>query len=683
MPIHRIENLNKGIEQLTVDLSRGKAPFDVLNLDFDNLGRPKPRKGYVLDTSTVLGSGDQIVKLHRLADKSNPAISRLQRFQEDQNYVVVGSRVFLADPDKANSWYDLDRDTPVPYAWQSEEAENELLITSNATPIHDARGYPIKIQAYDLDNPDSSSYRFSITAIGLFYTYKNTKYGIETYPSDITLAHVYSRNPEATDSDPRKLNLDEIQFIVDINTDDAPPWADEVVYYITEPLFSAVALMRISGTQGAILYEVLDYPLEPNDDGFGFRHNPNGDARLIENMAGETHISVSELYNVGLTANRIIGSRSPLNSINPQSQITFNVEIDYQDISNTDKATWMVVPKIATATFDRPFRSADTAGLYPITLHAGRIWGWDKEENLIRFSLVNNYDVFPNSENELPHSFTIEGSEGSPVVAMKPIPGKGGIYVFYRDEIRTIKGQSIVSGLYTLEVPQTDLDASGNVNTGTSSPRSIVTFKNTTLFLGSDRVLWSVTEELRLTNIGKNIQKTLDSIEDLSKVVSFGYLNRYHIIIDDNIYVWDLNRKFWTRYDWNFLDAHWSTGGENSESILYAINDKGTVFRLYESDSDVANEEGIPWLVETAQFKFPDFANIVGVYVHVDNPENDIPVQVDIIGYTGEVVATNTFTPKEYNLYNVGFFVRQTRASVRISGVGQVPEISGISIEYN
>ena len=142
----------------------------------------------------------------------------------------------------------------------------------------------------------------------------------------------------------------------------------------------------------------------------------------------------------------------------------------------------------------------DVTNLQHIIYYAGRIWGYDTRENVVRFSLIDsrgveNYDVFPYLDTAVPHGISVEGSWQSKVQGLETMPGKGGgLYIFFRDAIRTIVGQALITGLYSAEVgPQTDLDASGGINgTGTISGQTVIPFDGFIIFLSSGRTLYQL-----------------------------------------------------------------------------------------------------------------------------------------------------------------------------------------------
>ena len=560
--------------------------------------------------------------------------------------------------------------------------------------------------------------RLAITTLGFFYTYANEDYNMETFPGQVNLVRFYTLNigddgenvieennevmkrvaPNDPLSEnpvlPNNGNLLTVPITLDINTAGRPEWANEIRIYITDPLSVGLtsAKLKFGQTGGHPRsrrpsgLESMDVDKIPSyrDGAKGYYYNPLGNQLEIGDIISRNleGITFERFQETGLSAQLLhsYGALTPESSRDLTFQLTFPATFVDAAGAGEDPA-WMLAANLQTESLEPPMKSADPSNLSHIVHFAGRIWGYDATDRLIRFSLVDKFNVFPDEDNEIPHSFVIDGSEGSPVVAMTAIPGIGGIFVYYRDAIRTIKGRNIVTGLYSLEVPQTDIDASGFIMTGTSSTRSVVTFKNTTIFLGSDRVLWSMGSNLALTNIGQPIQDTLDALtdEELICVISFGYLNRYHIIIGDDIFIWDLTRKYWTKYDWYMVDCHWSTGGSGNESILYGIDNDGNLYQLYESDDDAG--EPVTWEIATAGISLPNFSNVQYVYVNTDQNATT-PIDVELRDDV-DILATKSFMPSQSNQFRQGFFQRANRIYTKISGEGDPPFISSMEVEFN
>ena len=85
-----------------------------------------------------------------------------------------------------------------------------------------------------------------------------------------------------------------------------------------------------------------------------------------------------------------------------------------------------------------------------ILLYAGRLWGYSRENNSIFFSYIDGdgvprYDMMPGD-----HSFTVDGMQQSAVTALVERPSEqGGLYIFFRDNIRILAGQGLLSGIYS------------------------------------------------------------------------------------------------------------------------------------------------------------------------------------------------------------------------------------------
>ena len=310
------------------------------------------------------------------------------------------------------------------------------------------------------------------------------------------------------------------------------------------------------------------------------------------------------------------------------------------------------------------------------------MWGYDRDTNTIRFSFidgggVSNYDVFPDLDTPIPHSISLDGMQESTVQAIAVIPGRGGLYVFFRDRIATITGQALVSGLYSAELPpRTDLDASGGIpDVGTASPNSVINFRNALIFLGADKRLWQL-QEYNLTNIGDPIQTYLDTISDraLDEVFAFNYNDKYHIIIGSRIFVFDVAKKYWTSYNINIKSAVW----DRTENKLLAITNGNELVELYKGNTDKGDP--IYWEWESQTITLPDISTICGVYIKVRPPYKPVNLSVIVDG-TG--VFGGTFTPSYPNRFLQGVYGRGTEFKVILTGSGEPPDIQDIEVEYS
>ena len=325
-------------------------------------------------------------------------------------------------------------------------------------------------------------------------------------------------------------------------------------------------------------------------------------------------------------------------------------------------------------------------GISSVTIHAGRLWAYDKSRNAIRMSLidgggVSRYDILPFDNTAIPHALTLEGSWQSTLHSIVQTPDDGGLYAFYRDSIRLIKGKTILSGIYSPEIgPQTDLDASGGIDgIGSMSPRAIVGFNRSIIFLGSDRILYELGTDLGLqATIGKPIQSFLDeaSDDDLRGAYSLRYLRNYLLYLDNTLFVYDTQYGYWRTYEYDidFTDMVWSRGGVDDESILYGLGADGDLYHLG-SDND---DESIAWGLTSNWQELPKNSVIQHIYCEHTGETSDLTIKIwvderDPVTYTD-------FRPEQNNLFRMGVNTGRIRErfKIEISGTGDVPNFRTI-----
>ena len=340
--------------------------------------------------------------------------------------------------------------------------------------------------------------------------------------------------------------------------------------------------------------------------------------------------------------------------------------------------------------FSKEFRTEPpVTDLEQMVYEVGRIWGYDRYNRAVRFSLIDsrgveNYDVFPYEETLVAHGVTVAGSWQSTVQAIVALQNKGGLYVFFRDAIRLITGESVLSGLYSSEIdPRTDLDASQGINSvGTISGRSAIPFDNFVIFLGSDRTLYQLAE-LALTDIGKAVQSFINDAtdEELVDAFAFEYLDKYHLVLAGDVLVYDTKWKYWTRFDWDLASVFWSRGGVDNESVVYGHsyrdNVHGDVIQLYQGEDDSGT--GIEWRIVTAWHKVRTNTKVSAVYLphtRTDNIEVNVRLEIDIEDRFVEHVAV----PHIMDKFRVGVFSGfvMDRFRVVLSGRGAVPDFDVI-----
>ena len=558
------------------------------------------------------------------------------------------------------------------------------------------------------------------------YTYVSTRFGLETEPSPAT---EFQLEFDASDTrQSAEIGSPNVLIPFRLSLLDQPEWSDQVNIYITEEPFGTFTYKEaeIVSTRGGSYIRSERVRLEDSEEyetvnvfsGFDGAGNPlpwdvqtfydeEIDFVLVRSIGTTRESRDDEDHRwttSGFRSNTILGRdgqdlRLSLIYDAIGGEVTEEDEdgnpVEHKNVPHFDSR---LHPLSFTTVLTPTFAEDPPTNLDHILIYANRMWGYDSDSNSIRFSLISstgdpNYDVWPFLKTDLPHSINLRGSWQSRVTHMEPIPGEGGIYVFFRDAVRTIAGRSLIKGMYSPDVsPETDLDASGGLNDfGTLSPRSVVPFRNMIIFLGSDKTLYQLTgnRRLRVQDFGLSIQPFLDKIptEELADIVSFGYNDKYHLILDDKVFVLDIKRRYWTSYDWDLRDAFWSKGGVDNESILYGLDSNNNLLRLYEGVVD--DKEPIHWYWESNNLPMNDeYTTLTGIYVvHSSNAEDfadgqlpAITVRVDVEGKRGP---DRTFTPSEFNRYRLGYHARGNQFKIVIAGVGVPPSISKVDIEFS
>lgn len=587
-----------------------KAAADMLNIEIDKIGRPKSRLGYVGDGSSVLGDGDQIAKAHFAGNSSRPAVSQLFRFRNTESWVSENGRIIIAGEGALNRWIDME--TKEVYRWinrhphtaplRVEDAREATHPAPPAVLAHRARHkvFVDIVNAYGdlaLERPGEPTNNLDVKDIGwnfygVCYSFYNEKFGIESPPSHVRVFAIeYHTLIGGKYSNTFGVRLDLTPIAV-------PEWATQIrIYQSTTPflvwgenLFDTedeTAINSVIDIANTITRSVMHVDDAFNKYGLEFglistmtlsdipprpgpQTNPNAPftpgAQIFMDLDWIRVGQVTEEQSALSTATRLISLGLIDNS---KLEIPIPIYISSMGADGHDGLMGNYI------------KGTPPENLSHILLYAGRLWGWDPDTNSVRFSLIDgqgrsNYDIFPYHDTLLPHSISFSGPWQSEVTHLSVMPGKGGIYVFFRDAIRTIVGRALIKGLYSPDVsPQTDLDASGGIEGfGTLSPQSVIAFRSVTMFLGSDKTLYQISGENNPTDMGLEIQPWLDLIDDnsLDRVAAFGFDDKYHLILPPyGVFVLDIKRKYWTRFDWNITDAYWSSGGSQNESILYGL----------------------------------------------------------------------------------------------------------------
>lgn len=311
---------------------------------------------------------------------------------------------------------------------------------------------------------------------------------------------------------------------------------------------------------------------------------------------------------------------------------------------------------------DLPTRTLDK-----VVSYGSRIWGVDETDQSIRYSKLgpHGYHFFPNENALIPQNITLDKSE-SPITKIHPAPNDSMLYVFKSDTIHFLRGHGEIRGLFNPNTPvDIDLDASVRKdNIGTSYPRSVTTLKDIVLFLGSDRILYAMSG-MSVEPFAIAIQPQIDKYEtdeypDLTaeNVLAFEYRNCYHLCMPNEVIVLDLQKRYWTIFDWQIQDVSWLQGVQNT---LYALVDNQLV-RLNEGDTD--NGSRIDCEYETNTHKLGYQQLVSGVHVYHDEQTRG-KLKVGIKVNNGEY-QERTYRPAAYNRFRQGFHQKGQRVQVRV-----------------
>ena len=645
-----VTDFSKGIQANPAFQGSFKGAKDMLNWEIDEIGRPKIRDGYVVTEEVVdlegthVSDNSVVIKVHYIADDPLSSFSRLYSIDREESWVYDNGRLFITGQINPR-WIDIREN--ITHDWGLSTPNG--VITAPTSPI-------------DVFIPPADATTLEIWRFGVIYTWINTDFGIESPPSSTYITEI--RSSKAAEG--RGL----INIGLTLEPGSQPTWANRLRFYI---------MINPFGTSDSAA--AFDEPL-----GFAATFDPQG--ILLPNLfSTDPFFETSDILNAGYSFG-LIGSRE-IDPFTIRHIYGFNLNLTYTKESDDDNNI-IFVPRISSSSYDSilPVTNYDPPpqNLEQITLHAGRIWGYDPDTNTIRYSLSQGsraaFDSFPGENSRLPHAIRVAENVSSKVIHIEPIPPKGGVYIFFSNAIRTITGKALLTGMFSPETPpQTDLDASGGFQgIGTLSPNSVIAFRNVVLFLGTDRTLYQLAKGSEPTDLGLNVQPFLDAIptEQLPDVFAFGYNDMYHLILPDDggVLRYSIKEKYWTRFDWRILSAFWSTGGIDNESILYGVKSDGALLRLYEGDTDAG--DAIPWLWETNDLASDERRNFTEAFIKLSGESTRLAVSVRV---EGQEVANRLFIPTPFNRYRFGFFGRGNLINMSIIGIGEpVPRFSSISL---
>ena len=623
------------------------AGLDMVNVGVEGQGRPVPRLGYVVDeTLEVDGLGDQLVRIHDLGNANRPSLTRTYRLFSNDTYENKSSRLFVASSD-ATYWINLQNKNK--YNWGLEGPTLAPTVDDPELPETRASGNQNQIL---------------VNVFSACYTFESIAFGFESAPSPAKSFNWGTYRGGFQDKD--------LFAKVYIPNQSIPEWADRINVYMQATPSKTVYIDSVLLSQ-----DIVDIDAKVFDPIQLVKDNP-------------------EIEYLKMGAIRLIPAGTSFEfATNPITIINLDMKFNEADLSNTPPSdgglNWGIPTIVGSGAIEFPVYLSNEPyapppdKFSPIMLYAERMWGWDNEEQFLRFSELGNYDNFPKD-----FALELSASGQSKVEALIPAPSVSAFFVFKQDAIHVIRGSGIVDGLRMKSIADTDLDASGvMLQHGTLSPRTIISGDNGIYFISRDKKLKYLTiDGFGNTNV-KDIGIAIDdylaelTLEEQKNLIAFLYNNCYHIIMPGYVLVLDIQKRYWTRLTWDLKDAFWSEGGAQGESILYGIRSHDSsgrftndIVRLYEGFDDGGSLIPCEW--ESQDLQLPYETNVTGLIVqHTSDPQElSFDLYMDDI-----LVGTFTGTPQKGNHFRISAFGYGHRARIRLKSDDGIPLINLLAIE--
>ena len=663
------------------------------------------------DTEQILyRDGDQFVVAHWLGDETNDPVTRYYRFPKNTHWEQIqrGKILLLADGEhpyfihvQENKRYDWTLKPPQIARFQPRSDEsaaairarvkitNAFLYENNAT-----RQWLWKAFPHDRLRRTSDSAPAQDTYYAALYkaTYTYEGIGIESKasaiyvdvlsPAQALAAWLSDENIVDNSGTEYETRLDALvaenvittaertTLQVEIDNqliftfkdfDDRPDWAQDINIYRNVEYLSTVAEISerevptnagwwdrfFSGFVEFVTHFGLNLIIG-NDD------NPDTDTRVYREINRELVNSIPDENFRLHTKRRITG-----------------IENDTIAIPNSST-------EVVDVFLDAIYNESPPESLDAITIHAGRIYGINRETEEVIFSHIggtgaSNYFAFP-----VVNAIETSASGIAPIETLEKMPNSGGIYVFKRDSIHYIDGQNIFSGLYNINVSaHTDISAADyRKNIGCISPRSVKNDGNSVLFLGSDDQIYVLAGK-NATPIGVNVKPFIEDLEisELKDVVTAWHNERFYLTLPDSVLILNTERKYWTRFDWQLKDMFWSRGGKTAESVFYGLTTDDDLVELLVDRGD----QVFPTEWESNIEVLPTHALFTGIYVYTEDSKE---IAVTVSGNEPPKEITRTFTPKLSNKYRAGMHVKGRNINVKIRSEEPVT-IDRITLEEN
>lgn len=610
------EPVAKGDWQAASEMENLLVDFATADITLRHSVTPITATGEVHRTGNRIG--------HLAVHNPNRMYNRFFRYRDDETFAHVGERLFIASR-AGTKWYDASSFREYDFGFSKPAVG-----TPGVYQITAAR-----------ESSDRAAARFVMA-----FTFYNDQYGLETPASDAWILQVIFNY------DDKSHNIRTHYAMPSIPFDEAPAWS-----------------------QGCRIY-MSQRPIEDgNVDDFGqhIQTDVNNVVKIDTNYVIETlgipMVLVEEFTGVA----------------GGSLQVRTLVDLEFSGSFNTTQTPRDGLAKVALNL--SKYLSGNLANsptpkppvLEHLLLYAGRLWGYSPELGSIVFSFIDGkgisrYDIFPSNDAVIPHQINVARE----VMALAAIPNNGGIYVFYRDGIQTIRGQSIITGLFSTDVePFTDLDASGGIpDFGTLSPKSVCNYRNTLVFFGSDKRLYQIAGT-QVKDIGFKVQGFLDQVINFETVACEVFDDKVYVSLKDisKTLVLDMTRAYWTSYDYATLDMF-----RTEDNRLLGMLETTLVQGYFLEDPHADNSE-LPWKWVSQEITLPDIATLCGIYVQTAPPYKPIVGTIWVDGVA--VMQEKSFTPAYANRFLQGFYGRGTRVKVQLTGVGEPPHIENVALEFN
>ena len=149
-----------------------------------------------------------------------------------------------------------------------------------------------------------------------------------------------------------------------------------------------------------------------------------------------------------------------------------------------------------------------------ITLYGGRIWGCVNGTDDLVFSALDEtaaplYDIFPDEGSPIPH--VVKTREKITAIA----PSRDYLAVFSETSIQLVKGQGVISGIYGVSQPGTDLDLSQRLNMmGCNSHRLVDTFNDSIYFYSTnENRVYRIDQTANISWVSQPVEKLMDTMD--------------------------------------------------------------------------------------------------------------------------------------------------------------------------